>query len=237
MKKTLGGREQPPAKILGASYYTRIGGMLLVATATGARSPRGHGGRASSPGGPGSVLHGFGEELRWCLQVVGAEQNGVLDAHGLAAHRGELRDDVLGGGVVRERGQVRGVRLERGDAAAQRLTRDLDAVGRAKAGEPGGDKPAHGVRFEVLVVDLLRENPPAARVAHRVERREPGRAVVGLVEAKGRLDFVTGAEDHVGLEPADLPADVAAKAKAVDKYAVWMFQDGQVLDADDGAGG
>jgi len=32
MKKTLGGREQPPAKILGASYYTRIGGMLLVAT-------------------------------------------------------------------------------------------------------------------------------------------------------------------------------------------------------------
>src|SRR5215470_9374336 len=67
---------------------------------------------------PESVLHGFGEELRWCLQVVGAEQNGVLDAHGLAAHRRELRDDVPGGGVVRERGQVRGVRLERGDAAA-----------------------------------------------------------------------------------------------------------------------
>ena len=84
-----------------------------------------------------SVLHGLGEELRRCLQVVGAEQDGVLDAHGLAAHRGELRDEVLRGGVARERGQVRGVRLERGDAAAQRLTSDLDAVGRG-SGEPGG---------------------------------------------------------------------------------------------------
>jgi hypothetical protein len=37
-----------------------------------------------------------------------------------------------------------------------------------------------------LPLDLLRENPPVARVAHRVERREPGRAVVGLVEAIGR---------------------------------------------------
>ena len=35
-------------------------------------------------------------------------------------------------------------------------------------------------------------------------------AVIGLVEAEGRLDFVTGAEYDVGLEPADLPADVAA---------------------------
>ena len=67
---------------------------------------------------PESVLDGFGDELRWCLQVVGAEQDGVLDAHGLAAHRGEHRDEVPGGGVVRERSQVRGVRLERGDAAA-----------------------------------------------------------------------------------------------------------------------
>src|SRR5262249_11147739 len=206
-------------------------------SATGARSPRRHGGRASSPSGPMSVLHGFGEDLRWCVQVVGAEQNGVLDAHGLAAHRGELRDDVLGGGVVRERGQVRGVRPERGDAAAQRLTRDLDAVGRAKAGEPADDEPAYGMRLQVFVVDLLRENPPVARVAHRVERREPGRAVVGLVEAIGRLDVVPGAEYHVGLEPADLPADAAAKVEAVDEHAVRMFEDGQVLDADDGAGG
>src|SRR5262249_53906528 len=52
----------------------------------------------------------------------------------------------------------------------------------------------------------------------------------------GRLDFVTGAEYDVWLEPADLPADVAAKVEAVDEYAVRMFQDGQVLDADDGAG-
>src|SRR5262249_19310386 len=194
--------------------------------AAGANSPRGQGGRTSSPGAPGSVLHGFGEEVRWRLLVVGAEQNGVLDAHGLAAHRGELRDDVPGGGVARERGQVRGVRLERGDAAAQRLTRDVDAVGRAKAGEPGGDEPAHGVRFEVLVAGLLRENPPVARVAHRVERREPGRTVVGLVEAIGRLDVVTGAKYDVGLEPADLPVDVAAKAEAVDEYAVGMSEDG-----------
>src|SRR5215471_1016799 len=100
-----------------------------------ARAPCGRGGRASSPSDPKSVLHGFGEELRWCVQVVGAEQNGVLDAHGLAAHRGEPRDEVPGGGVARERGQVRRVRLERGDAAAQRLTRDVDAVGRARAGE------------------------------------------------------------------------------------------------------
>src|SRR5207248_10362702 len=133
----------------------------------------------------------------WWLQVVGAEQHGVLDAHGLAAHRGELRDEVLGGGVARERGQVRGVRLERGDAAAQRLTGDLDAVGRAKAGEPGDDEPAYGVRFEVLVIDLLRENPPVARVTHRVERRQPGLGVVGLVEAIVRMDFVTGAEYDV----------------------------------------
>jgi hypothetical protein len=89
------------------------------------------------------------------------------------------------------------VRLERGDAAAQRLPGDLDAVGRAEAGEPGNDEPAHGVRFEVLVVDLLREDPPVARVAHRVERREPGRAVVGLVETKGRLNRVTGPEYDV----------------------------------------
>ena len=61
--------------------------------------------------------------------------------------------------------------------------------------------------------------------------------MVGLVEAIGRLDFVTGAEYDVGLEPADLPADVSAKAEAVDQHAVWMFEDGQVLDADDGAGG
>src|SRR2546427_3145714 len=122
--------------------------------ATGARSPRGHGGRVSSPSDPESVLHGFSEELRWCLQVVGAEQDSVLDAHGLAAHRGELRDEVPGSGMARERGQVRGVRLERGDATAQRLTRDLDAVGR-RAREPGDDEPAHRVRFEVLVVDLL----------------------------------------------------------------------------------
>jgi hypothetical protein len=39
----------------------------------------------SRPSDLESVLHGFGEELRWCLQVVGAEQNSVLDAHGLAA--------------------------------------------------------------------------------------------------------------------------------------------------------
>jgi hypothetical protein len=101
--------------------------------------------------------------------------------------------------MVRERAQVRGVRLERGDTAAQRLTRNVDAVGRAKAAEPADDKLAHGVRFEVLVVDLLRKNPPVARIAHRVERREPGRAVVGLVEAIGRLDLVTGAEYDVGL--------------------------------------
>ena len=61
--------------------------------------------------------------------------------------------------------------------------------------------------------------------------------MVGLVEAKGRLDFVTGTEYDVGLETADLPADVAAKVQAIDEHAVRMFQDGQVLDADDGAGG
>src|SRR5215831_9032748 len=121
--------------------------------------------------------------------------------------------------------------------AMPRLTGNVDAVGRAKAGEPADDEPTHGVRFEVLVVDLLREDPPVARVAHRVERREPGRAVVGLVEAIGRLDLVTGAEYDVGLEPADLPADVASQVEAVDEHAVRMFEDGQVLDADDGAGG
>src|SRR6266542_1169703 len=103
----MSGREQPITKILGAITRESVA-CCWSRPATGARSPRGHGGRASSPGDPESVLHGFGEELRWCLQVVGAEQDGVLDAHGLAAHRGELRDDVLGGGVVRERGQVRG---------------------------------------------------------------------------------------------------------------------------------
>src|SRR5215472_1267059 len=129
------------------SYLTEDGGGPCC----WARAPRGRGGRASSPSDPKSVLHGFGEGLRWCVQVVGAEQNGVLDAHGLAAHRGELRDEVLGGGVVGERGQVRGVRLKRGDSAAQRLTGDLDTVGRARAGERGDDEPAHGVWFEVLV--------------------------------------------------------------------------------------
>jgi hypothetical protein len=45
--------------------------------------------------------------------------------------------------VVRERGQVRGVRLERGDAMAQRLARDLDTVGRG-AGQTGDDVPVRG---------------------------------------------------------------------------------------------
>jgi hypothetical protein len=66
------------------------------------------------------------------------------------------------------------VRLERGDAAAQRLTGDLDAVGRAEAGELGDDEPAHGVRLEILVVDL--------------------------VEAIGRVDLVAGAEYDVRLD-------------------------------------
>jgi len=61
--------------------------------------------------------------------------------------------------------------------------------------------------------------------------------VVGLVEAVGRLYVVTGAKYDVGFEPADLPADVAAKVEAVDEHAVWMFENRQVLDADDGAGG
>src|SRR6516164_174416 len=99
----------------------------MVRKAEGASPPVGHGGRASSPSGSESVLRVFGEELRWCLEVVGAEQNGMLDAHGLAAHRGELRNELPWGGVVRERSQVRGVRIERGDAAAQWLTGDLDA--------------------------------------------------------------------------------------------------------------
>src|SRR5215469_11472376 len=100
----------------------------MVRKSAGANPPRGRGGRASLPSGSESVLRGFGEELRWCLEVVGAEQDGMLDTHGLAAHRGELRDELLRGGVDRERGQVRGVRLKRGDTAAQRLTGDLDAV-------------------------------------------------------------------------------------------------------------
>src|SRR5256714_6317693 len=61
--------------------------------------------------------------------------------------------------------------------------------------------------------------------------------MVGLVEAIGRLDLLTGAEYDVGLEPADLPADVPAQVEAVDEHAVRMFEDGQVPDADDGAGG
>src|SRR5262249_35107404 len=56
-------------------------------------------------------------------------------------------------------------------------------------------------------------------------------------EAKGRVDFVTCAEHDVGLESADLPADVAAKVEAVDEHTVRMLEDGQVVDADDGAGG
>ncbi|MEY9863635.1 hypothetical protein ABH935_009288 [Catenulispora sp. GAS73] len=61
--------------------------------------------------------------------------------------------------------------------------------------------------------------------------------MVGLVEAIGRLDLVAGAEYDVGLETADLPADVASEVEAVDEDAVRVFEDGQVLDADHGAGG
>jgi hypothetical protein len=57
------------------------------------------------------------------------------------------------------------VRLERGDAAAQRLTGDLHAVGRAKPSQPRRDQPAHGVRFEAQaapsgVKALLVASPP-----------------------------------------------------------------------------
>jgi hypothetical protein len=41
------------------------------------------------------------------------------------------------------------------------------------------------VRCELLGVNLLGEDPPFACIAHRVERCESGRAVVGLVEAEG----------------------------------------------------
>ena len=81
------------------------------------------------------------------------------------------------------------------------------AVQRATAAD---DVPAHGVRCQAFVLDLFREDPPVARVADRVECREPGRAMVGLVEAVRGFDVVAGAEDDVGLVSADLPADVAA---------------------------
>src|SRR4029453_18382123 len=48
---------------------------------------------------------------------------------------------------------------------------------------------------------------------------------------------VNGADYDVWLEPADLPADVPAQVEAVDEHAVRMFEDGQALDANDGAGG
>src|SRR5260370_18326524 len=116
--------------------------LLRSRPATGASSPRGHGGRASSPSGPESVLHGFSEELRWCLQVVGAEQDGVLDAHGLAAHRGELRDEVLGVGVVRERGRYPACASSEAEPAPNGLPRAPAPVARAKPAAPGADNPA-----------------------------------------------------------------------------------------------
>jgi len=80
-EKRSGGREQllPDPR----RYYTRIGGMCWPRPATGRDR------RAGMADGivterPESVLHCFSEELRWCQQVVGSEQNGVLDAHGLA---------------------------------------------------------------------------------------------------------------------------------------------------------
>jgi hypothetical protein len=93
------------------------------------------------------------------------------------------------------------------------------------------------VGLEAVVVDLLGEDPPVARVADRVERGESGRPVVGLVEAPRHLDLEPAAEHDVGSEPADLPADVPTQVEAVDEDAIGVLEDGQVLDADRGARG
>ncbi|WP_177221492.1 hypothetical protein [Lentzea xinjiangensis] len=52
--------------------------------------------------------------------------------------------------------------------------------------------------------------------------------MVGLVEPVGRLDLEAAAERDVGLEPADLPADVPSQAEAVAEHAVRVFENGQV---------
>ena len=182
---------------------------------------------------PRSVLHGFSEELRRRLRSRARNRTACSTPMALPLIAVNFGMMSLGAGWSGSAARYAAC-ASTTPAAAQPIPPMTSTPWVAPVGQPGDDKPAHGVRFEVLVAGLLRENPPVARVAHRVECRQPGRAVVGLVEAIGRLDFVTGAEYDVRLEPADLPADVAAKVEAVDEHAVRMFEDGQVLEPNAG---
>jgi hypothetical protein len=86
----------------------------------------------------------LGRERRGRLEVPGPEQHRVRDAHGASLPCGEGRDHHPGRGMAGDPGQVLLMRLERGDAALQRLSGDIHAVGRLRV--PAHEQSPHRVR-------------------------------------------------------------------------------------------
>ena len=96
--------------------------------------------------------------------------------------------------------QVLPVRLQRGDAALDRLPGDVDAVGRPRVA--ADEQPPRRPRLQALV-QQFGEHPPIAGVAQRIHRGQTRHPVIGLVQPGHELD-VPGPHHHrLGPEPSD----------------------------------
>ena len=122
------------------------------------------------------------------------------------------------------------MRLQGRDPGLQGVRGDLHAVRRP--GVPADQQPADLPRFQAVVVEQLGEHPPVAGVAHRVERRQPGHAVVGHVQSRDELELPRPGEHDVGPVLADPPRDVPPQRQPVLEHAVGVIQELHVGDAD-----
>ncbi|HEX2482289.1 MAG TPA: hypothetical protein VHQ69_10435, partial [Methylomirabilota bacterium] len=115
------------------------------------------------------------------MEVEGAEQYGVGDAHPPSLHRRDAGDHRARRRVPRDSGEVLAVRLQGGDPALERVTGDVHAVrGRRVTGDK---QPPRRPRLHTLL-EQLGEHPPVARVATRVQRSQSGHPVIGLVQPR-----------------------------------------------------
>jgi hypothetical protein len=156
------------------------------------------------------------------VEVEGAEEDGVRDAHPASVHRGDPGDHHPGRRVAGDPGEVLAVRLERRDPALQRLAADVDAVGRSLVA--GDQEPPGRPRLEPLIQELG-EHPAVPRVAHGVHGREPRDAVVGLVQPGHELDLPAADHDGVRTVAPDPAGDVTPHLHRVGEDAVGVLEE------------